>query len=166
MSVKRNKNKRGKTFLDNIPTSLLSDTNIEKRCKFNFSFFHHGNSFGQDFAQWNKVDGNSQLVKLMDKIKDYTSSSLKELEMKPYPGGTVLKFYSKYPAHSKLEKPKSVPTDVEWGVFRVDAKSRLVGFKITEETNSQYNLRYCSNTFYVVFLDELHEFYPTTKKNT
>ncbi|MCL1065855.1 hypothetical protein L2735_03415 [Shewanella olleyana] len=166
MSVKRNKNKRGLAYLTNMPTKLLSDTDIEKRCKFNFSYLHHSGEWGQDFIEWNLAAGNSSIVKLINKIKDYTKSSLEHWVNKPCTGGHVLKFYDRFPLHSNFSQPKSIPTDVEWGVFRLENKARLVGFRVSETTSAVYEQKYCTNTFYVVFLDNNHDFYPTTKRNT
>ncbi len=166
MSIKRKKNVQKNKFLHELPTSTLGDTDIETRCKFNFSYFHHSGKWGQDFIEWNLAAGTSSLVKLINKIKDYTKSSLEHWKNQPYAGGNVLKFYDAFPSHSNFSQPKSIPTDVEWGVFRLENKARLVGFRVPETVNAMYGRKYCTNTFYVTFLDKEHDFYPTIKRNT
>ncbi|MEZ8547421.1 hypothetical protein AB6D12_07980 [Vibrio cyclitrophicus] len=157
-------NSRLNGFLASIPkASIESDKDtLAAKCKFNFGYF---DSNTQDFRSWE----HGPLVKLMDKLKDFSRESLKHWEDTPCKSGDVLKIYGKFPSHSKFTKPKHVPHQARWGTFRIEAKVRLAGFVIPEAFNhTEQNLsgyRFCSNTFYVVFLDKEHEFYPVEKKD-
>ena len=61
--------------------------------------------------------------------------------------------YGEYPTKSKYTRPRHVPKDANWARIHVNGKQILAGHVF-------------QNTFYVVFLDPDHSFYPTEKKNT
>ncbi|MDZ5455911.1 hypothetical protein SM757_04945 [Azohydromonas lata] len=81
--------------------------------------------------------------------------------------GNVLSIYGAFPQNSEFTHPRHVPHQAQWGRFRLDRASRLVGFVVPKE----YELRektsegfyFDCNTFYVVFLDGTHSFYKTKK---
>jgi hypothetical protein len=154
-------------FLSSIPQVFLKDSDIINRSKFNFSYFDF-NPPGQDFVDWNTSEGNSKLVKLINKLKEYTRESLSYWENqkigKGRKGGkgkrqSCLEIYKSFPKKSEFKHPSHVPEDIWWGRFRIDNDTRLAGFVIPKALNK--NNEYDCNTFYVVFLDENHKFYMT-----
>jgi hypothetical protein len=81
--------------------------------------------------------------------------------------GKVLAIYGAFPAHSHFAHPKSVPHQMCWGRFRLGNAIRLAGFVVPIEYHDQIQqstgYRFDSNTFYVVFYDDDHDFYPTER---
>lgn len=161
---------KGRSFLDNLPQDSVIDSDIDKRCKFNFSYLTiQGRS--QRFEDWNESKGDSKLVKLMEKLKEFTKQPLlhwqKEKIGKGKRGGQgkrqhCLEIYPDFPANSAFTHPPHVPHDVSWGRFRIDYDTRLAGFVIPQsvaENCQRKGLQVDTNTFYVVFLDENHDFY-------
>ncbi len=160
-------NSRKKGFLDKVPkVSIDSKTNkIAEKCKFNFSFFCWDQEAGQDFKDWT----NEQLLKLIGKLITYSNEPLLHWQREKIGKGSghVLEVYGSFPRISDFEHPKHVPHQALWGRFRLENSVRLVGFTIpseyncTEQNNSGH--LFCTNTFYVVFLDKNHVFYKTKK---
>lgn len=75
---------------------------------------------------------------------------------------SVFKLYGSFPPKSNFSEPKYVPLDVSWGRFRLASRIRLIGFTIPDEIAKQPHssgFSMDSNTFYVVFYDENHQFY-------
>jgi len=163
-------NKGKSKFLDKVPETSLQSKNVDltKRCKFNFSYFAGDNkNSGDTFTQW---ESTNKLALLASKIKDYSREDLKH--WKQFGVGknrnSILEIYPQFPSHSNFEYPKNIPIDVEWGRFRLDQNCRLAGFvipasfhnKLDEKTRYFFDM----NTFYVVFLDSNHDFYPLNKQ--
>jgi hypothetical protein len=159
------KNTKKESFLKSIPdVSLESDTDLlTLRCKFNFSYMDFNQAAGQHFSGWD----NGQLVKLLDKLHNYSSESLNYWCNQFINGHSVLSIYKDFPKKSDFEHPKHVPHQVHWGRFRLENKVRLVGFIIppeyVEKAHPKTGVRFDGNTFYVVFLDKEHVFYKTEK---
>ncbi|EMK3352326.1 hypothetical protein [Vibrio parahaemolyticus] len=161
--MSRFKNSKKTGYLGNFNVaSIDSDTDkLACKCKFNFGYFDPTN---QDFDSWT----HPQLVKLLNKIREYSKEPLAYWTKLPIEKRNVLEIYGEFPHHSKFDKPKSVPHQARWGTFRLEGAVRLAGFVIPDEyenlkqNNTDY--RFCTNTFYVVFLDLQHEFYPVKKK--
>jgi len=162
-------NNRKTSFLNSIPITSLDDdkNNLAKRCKFNFSYFDNSQISGQDFKDWNHV----QLIKLLNKLCDYNKETLDFWSKQPIGSGKkrgqVLAVYREFPNNSDFKHPKHVPHQALWARFRLESDSRLIGFVVPEEyNNKEHNgtgFYFCTNTFYVVFLDEKHKFYKTKK---
>ncbi|MFT4928475.1 MAG: hypothetical protein ACI8WB_004594, partial [Phenylobacterium sp.] len=145
---------------------------IATRSKFNFSYLDT-NQAGQNFVDWNTMAGDSKLVKLMDKLKEFTRKPLsdwQEMKIGKGKGGgkgkrqSCLEIYGEFPAKSAFKHPSHVPEDVLWARFRIDSSTRLVGFvlpakykTLTDKSRNTYD----TDTFYIVFLDENHQFYLT-----
>jgi len=154
-------NKKKQNFLSNIPqTSIESDTDkLTKRCKFNFHYMDF--SQGQNFTDW-----QPKLSKLLDKLKNYSGESLnywrKERIGKK---GHVLEVYKNFPSKSKFKHPKFVPHEAHWARFRLEWNDRLIGFVLpseySEKKHHKTKIQFDCNTFYIVFLDENHDFYKT-----
>lgn len=144
-------------------TSLDADNcNLSSRCKFNFSYFDANQEFSGKISDWNIEN----ICDFFDKIIDYSSRSLSELQQlgvgKNRQG--LLSLYDNYPVNSMFEKPKIVPHQAKWGRFRLDQNKRLIGFVVPDEyhgvRHSITGMAYDKNTFYVVFIDNNHLFYP------
>lgn len=153
-------------FLASIASlSLESEaSDLTIRCKFNFSYFCSQKPNSQDFCDWT----SQNVLKLIEKLKEFCKSSLSYWMSQPSGGGTVLAIYGSFPAGSDMTHPAHVPTDVSWGRFRIDQSTRLCGFiipgKLQGKTHSQTSSVFDGNTFYIVFLDKNHKFYKTEKK--
>ena len=149
-------------FLASIPTASFdsdSDT-ITKKCKFNFAYFEKQDA-GQDFSDWSA----SQLIKLSDKIKEYSKESLRYwIDHAPH-----FVIYGAFPPKERTDfvHPKHVPHQASWCRFRLESKVRLVGFVIPGDYHGKAHHRtgerFDQNVFYVVFLDANHRFYKTEK---
>jgi hypothetical protein len=160
--IKKNKDKE--SFLDSIPTASLDidqDT-LASRCKFNFSYFDNSQPAGQDFNEWS----HEKLHKLLNKLVNYSKETLTHwTRQKVGKSGTVLAIYNGFPSKSDFSLPKSIPHQARWARFRLEHDCRLVGFVIPEEYDKMIHKKtgyiFCSNTFYVVFLDQHHKFYKS-----
>ena len=153
---------RKERFLASIPQASIEahgDT-LAQRCKFNFSYFEK-QSASQDFDEWSAP----QLVKLLDKLKEYGKQALLHWQTETVgKSGTVLSIYGKFPTRSDFSVPKHVPHQALWGRFRIDHSSRLIGFVLPREYDAERHAsgaRFDYNTFYVVFLDAEHRFYKS-----
>lgn len=159
------KNSRKERFLDGcIQASIdLPTDDLATRCKFNFSYFEK--QAGQAFAELS----HEQLVKLLEKLRDYSRQSLKHWRQQSIgSSGAVLAVYGKFPAKSAFCHPKHVPHQAQWARFRLESAVRLVGFIVPNEYDGREQNtageRFDCNTFYVVFLDANHEFYQSEKR--
>lgn len=171
MNVVRRKNfgnnSKSSDFVNSLPEVVIETSKIEKRCKFNLSYFDATQSAGQDFSGWAHNSGIASLTNLLAKFKEYTKESLNYWQNQRQGGGglKVLEYYGDFPSNSDFVHPKSVPADAHWARFRLGNKVRLIGFVISKDaikalpTDDQE--KYCHNTFYVVFLDKDHKFYKT-----
>jgi hypothetical protein len=158
------------SFLNSMPQDCIETSDLSTRCKFNFSYLDVSQS-GSSFIDINTCAGNSKLVKLIDNLKDFSKHSLKHWEGVKIGKGkragkgkrqSVLEIYYDFPSPSELKHPKHVPEDVHWGRFRIDNDTRLCGFMVPPEFSEKCcskGFNFDVNTFYVVFIDENHEFY-------
>jgi hypothetical protein len=154
-------NSRKAIFLAGREICSLDDENdlLAERCKFNFHYFLKQDA-GQDFAEWDHAD----LASLLSHLKDYCNFPLKHWMRQPVgKSGTVLSIYGGFPKKSGFTHPKHVPHQAQWGRFRLNHSKRLVGFIVPTNLDGVEHkatgTRYCSNTFYVVFLDADHQFW-------
>ena len=158
-----NRNRNKTRFIDSRPQDDVESSDIAQRCKFNFSYFTDDQDVAQSFSDWNAEGGVCALDEVLSKIKDYTREPLSYWKNERVGAGGLRVFdvYGDFPKKSEFEHPKHVPHDVKWARFRLAAKVRLIGFVVPEEYNFQQSNKhsFCSNTFYVVFLDKDHEFY-------
>lgn len=162
-------NSRKNQFLESIPVVSIEspDDTLTKRCKFNFAYFDESQSAGQKFSDWN----HEQLTKLLNKLKDYCRESLEYWKNCKIGSGqhrySVLVEYGKFPTHSEFVFPKHVPHQAIWSRFRLEQSVRQIGFTISFEFHKKLHSTtghyFDSNTFYIVFLDQNHKFYPTEK---
>lgn len=157
------KNTKKKSFLDSISIISLDsgDNNLTGRCKFNFGYFDVQNGISQGFEDWS----HDELIKLLNKFKNYSKSSLeywKNQKAGSYPVFTV---YECFPVSTDFAKPKHIPHQVLWARFHLENRVRLIGFVIPDEYKDKAHPktahRFDTNTFYVVYLDKEHRFYKT-----
>jgi len=150
-------NSRKERFLREQPECLVEGdvVRLKTGLTFNFSYFDHSQSAGQNFSDWSQ----DQLAKLLDKLKAYSRESRLHWENEHIGQGknTVLEVYGRIPRNSDFTHPKHVPLDIEWARFRLESKSRLIGFVVNRDQCERFDLSL--NVFYVVFLDENHGFY-------
>ena len=159
-------NSRKASFLESIPQISLNvrENNLAERCKFNFSYFVNGDNAGQDFNDWTK----EELVKLMNKLKDYSQFPLnhwKTQKVGNYP--VFVNYGSVFPTNTDFTEPTHIPIEVEWCRIHLENKPRLIGFVVPDSYHDKIQegntFRFDKNTFYVVFLDKEHKFYKTSK---
>jgi len=153
------KNNKKASFLSEIPTESidLDNNDLATRSKFNFSYFCTQPA-GQDFCEWNHAD----IVKLLNKIKEYTKKPLAYWKHQKLGNHNVLDVYGSFPQKSDFTHPKHVPHQAQWARFRIESTVRLIGFVLPDEysdTIHKNGSRLDCNCFYVVFLDENHKFY-------
>lgn len=148
-----------------IQNSLVEDlNNCAKRCKFNFHYLDFSQRHGSSFETC------SNLAKLMNKIKILSEKSLAEWQMTPSRKSHILDVYGPDMPHaSEYTRPSNIPSGVYWARFHIEGDFKLIGFiipaRLLEKGNSsEYKLD--KNTFYCVFIDEHHKFYPVNKRNT
>lgn len=165
--MSRFNNNRKQASLAKIAKTVIENSGIESKCKFNFSYFD-STPPSIDFDKCTK----KVLSDLLKKIKEFTKDSLISL-LRPWDNhNSPLIIYDKFPDPSKTnyEYPTHVPADVKWARLRIDAKTRLIGFIIPDEFHNRKaehnDFFYDKNTFYVVFLDLEHKFWISKKKNT
>ena len=157
-------NSRKASFLESIPQISLNEreNNLAERCKFNFSYFVNSDNAGQDFNDWTK----EELVKLMNKLKDYSQFPLTYWATKKVGKYPVFVNYGPlFPAKTNFIEPSHIPIEAEWCRIHLENKPRLIGFVIPDsyhdEIQEENSFRFDTNTFYVVYLDKEHGFYKT-----
>lgn len=161
-------NSNTRKFLKNFEDLVSLDSNecnLAIRCKFNFSYFCGNQPNSGKLSDWDK----ETICNFFDKLIDYSTRSLSDLRQiglgkKRH---SLLAIYESYPNNSEFEKPKNIPHQARWGRFRLDQNKRLVGFVIPDEYHGIMHegsgMLYDRNTFYVVFIDNNHGFYPLKK---
>lgn len=127
---------------------------------FSFQFFDISQTkVATDF----RALSQKQLYELFDKLKEYSRNTFKYwADQKNTQNSYTFVEYGDFPAHSKFKRPKHVPVDVRWGRFRVNSTFRLCGFTVPSIVVGPKT--FSAETFYVVFIDLDHNFYPTEKK--
>ena len=163
-------NKKKVSFVADASLPDLESTDLAARSRFNFSYLNELQDGAQSIAEWNQ-DGkkDASLEKLLANLKDYSTYPLSH-----WINEGRLTIYGRFPKEkSEFKHPVNVPHEVSWGRFRLAGKVRLAGFVIPSEfedteftTKSGKKVKYCTNIFYIVFLDKDHLFYKTEKRNT
>ena len=155
-------NSRKRSFFASIPRASLDDdsNNITSKCKFNFSFMDFSQSAGQKFLDWSP----KKLNDLLSKLINFSNESLDYWKNQRIgkKNSKVLEIYIGFPHKSDFTHPKHVPHQAAWARFRIGSKERLIGFVIPEDysnkTQKSTGIWFDCNTFYIVFLDENHNF--------
>lgn len=158
-------NAGAKRFIESLPVTSVESTRLVKRTKFNFSFL--------DLEQPENLDKDLThdfYKELFDKLKQFSGEPLSYWNSAPagQGDGNYLEIYTDFPKRSNFKHPKFVPHDAIWCRFRLDRSIRLAGFTVPNGLNHKLceneKYRYCTNTFYVVFIDLHHNFYITKKR--
>ncbi|MFZ3618271.1 hypothetical protein ACOYA6_03400 [Leclercia barmai] len=158
-------NSKAKAFLKTFEDLASLDSlecNLSSRSKFNFSYFDKSQKHSGQISDWSK----EIICDFFEKLIDYSSKSLGQLQQigigKRRHG--LLSLYDSFPKNSGFVQPKSIPHQVRWGRFRLDQNKRLIGFVIPDEYHGLIHkgtgIVYDKNTFYIVFIDNDHAFYP------
>ena len=160
-------NSRKRSRLASFPTVSIEnrEDQLTAKCKFNFSYMDFAQPAGQRFDDWS----NDQLVKLLNKLVEYTKQPLKYWRTQAQRVGrrshNVLELYDAFPLKSDFIHPKHVPHEAHWGRFRLENLVRLIGFVIPDDCQGKIHegtkIMFDCNTFYVVFLDKNHRFWLT-----
>ena len=155
-------NSRTTGFIASIPAISMESSGIIERCKFNFSYL--------DLSKPEALQDELSLVffnEMFEKLKHYSMYPIAHwtTEAAGRGNGTMLEIYGSFPKKSDFVHPTSVPHDAIWGRFRMDRTVRLAGFFVPNELNhklcAREKFRFCTNTFYVVYVDLHHRFYVT-----
>ena len=87
--AKKGNSKRA-SFLSTIPQISLNATenDLAQRCKLNFSYFVNSDDAGQNFNDWTK----EELVKLLEKLKEYSKFSLSHWKTKKVGNSNTFRF--------------------------------------------------------------------------
>jgi hypothetical protein len=151
-------------FLATIPTASLEldSDRLASRCKFNFAYFEVQEA-GQDFEDLTPP----KMVMLFEKLKEFSKESLDYWRnQRVGKSGYVFSTYGAFPSKSDFTRPKHIPHQADWGRFRLDWASRICGFSVPKSFDGKVHMGtgklWCSNTFYIVFLDEDHRFYKSS----
>lgn len=158
-------NSKKVSYLASIPEISLDqvDNDLTKRCKFNFSYFHIQEGISQDFSDWDKIE----LVKLLNKLKDYSRFSLEHWSNQKVGRYSVFAIYDQFPTNTDFNKPVHIPHQAEWARFHLENLVRIIGFVIPAEFHNKVHpttrMLFDINTFYVVYLDKEHRFYKTDR---
>ncbi|WP_319381137.1 hypothetical protein [Thiomicrorhabdus sp.] len=166
MSIKFGRGRKAKARLSEIENRVSIDSennNLASRMKFNFSYFDQdqANGPGQNFEDWSEKQKNDFYQKLIE----FSQKSIEEWKR-----DGNLKIYGNFPKPDKTDfkEPQHTPFEAQWGRFRLGGKLRLAGFVLDGERDNTLQegsrFRFCSNTFYVVFLDENHVFYKSKQR--
>lgn len=158
---KKFQNTKRSGFLETLPVLDVESSGLISRSKFNFSFL--------DFSQPevcipDKLSGDF-LSELVSKLKSYSAHPLSYWLHQRVGGGgrSILEIYKKFPNPSGFFHPSAVPHDAEWARFRMEGAVRLVGFiipsSLSNKLSNDRKYSFCTNTFYVVFIDLEHNFY-------
>jgi hypothetical protein len=159
------KNSRKTSFLASIPTISLDDNSnsLTIKCKFNFSYFDVQNGISQDFQDWSY----EELVKLLEKFKNYSEFSLTHWQREKVGKYSVFVVYDQFPINTDFTKPKHIPHQALWARFHLENMVRVIGFVIPDEyadkAHPKTASRFDTNTFYIVYLDKEHRFYKTER---
>ncbi|AMJ67186.1 hypothetical protein AXW84_18445 [Hymenobacter sp. PAMC 26628] len=114
---------------------------------FQISFQHLDREQGQSFGRWQET---TKLSEAMETLRNYSARPLRsQLDGKKFTE------YGDFPpdAKTKFAHPAQVPPDASWARIHVDGLHCLIGHLV-------------ENTFYLVFLDENHEFWISELKHT
>ena len=164
----KRKNQKVKALSDQVlPTKGFIDS-----CSFNFFFLTEGQSVEKStIAYWEK---EGLFSKHLSKLQDYSKRSLKGMMSDKGMRGMfkALRDKKAQPSDAKLHMPPEVPSCVEWYEFHLGGKQRLIGFLMPGELDGEKfpgvdsEFLISKNTFYVVYFDGGHDFWPSKLKHT
>ncbi len=165
-------NKRKSKQVKALSSQALPTIELIDSCSFNFFFLTEDQSVEcSTIAYWER---EGLLSKHLTKLQSYSKRSLKGMLSDKSMRGMLkcLKDKSAQPSDARLHMPPNVPTCAEWYEFHLGGLQRIVGFimpgKLHGEKfpgiDSEFTIS--KNTFYVVFFDGGHCFWPSRLKHT
>lgn len=164
----KRKNKQVKALSNQVlPTKGLIDS-----CSFNFFFLTEDSGVDEStIAHWEK---EGLFSKHLTKLQSYSKRSLKGMLSDSGMRGMLkcLRDKSAQPSNARLHMPKEVPSCAEWYEFHLGGKQRVIGFVMPGELHGERfpdvesEFTISKNTFYVVFFDGGHDFWPSKLKHT
>jgi hypothetical protein len=116
--------------------SSIAEVKEARHLKFCFKHFARGQE--QSFQQW-EADG--LLAALMDRFFNFSERKLPQLFCKSF------KLYGSFPPASRFKHPAHVPEDAKWASMHLEGRPCIAGHMVDE-------------TFYIVYLDKDHAFFP------
>ncbi|GHT74931.1 hypothetical protein FACS1894124_5540 [Spirochaetia bacterium] len=138
--MKYNAALKGKGTTD--PAKVSSYRPPRKELVFSLRDFDH--TQGQTFSEWQEA---KLLDTFLDKLREYCKKTLPEAQQ------ARLTIYGSFPPESEFRPPAFIPRDAQWASLHIQGKECAAGHLI-------------DNTFYIVFLDRNHEFWPSKLKHT
>lgn len=172
MSKKNFGNQRKNRQVEALSNQVLPTKNLIDSCSFNFFFLTEDKSVEEStIAYWEK---EGLLSKHLTKLQSYSKSSLKNMlcDQGMSRMFKCLRDKSAQPSDARLHMPSAVPTCAEWYEFHLGGLQRLIGFIMPGEfhnekfPNVDSEFMVNKNTFYVVFFDGAHDFWPSKLKHT
>lgn len=173
MSRKNNfGNTRKKKQVKALSGQILPTKDLIDSFSFNFFFLTEDQSVEEStIAYWEK---EGLLSKHLSKLQNYSKRSLKGMMSDKGMRGMFkpLRDKSAQPAKARLHMPSKVPSCGEWYEFHLGGKQRLIGFVMPGEfhgetfpgVDSEFTIS--KNTFYVIYFDGGHDFWPSKLKHT
>ncbi|MDB5046984.1 MAG: hypothetical protein JWO30_55 [Fibrobacteres bacterium] len=123
----------------------MADVATPSRARhLSFNFKDLDPSQSKTFLDW---EARGWLAKACERMKGYSSQTV------PQCYGKKFKIYDSWPGHSKFKPPRHVIEDAQWASMHIQGQQCLGGHMI-------------GDVFYVVFLDEEHDLWPTELKHT
>ena len=166
MSKYRNKKKDERLIALAVGLRESDGYEFVARIKFNFSFLDSSQKDAYSFDDLIEI----QRKKLIYKIVELSKNTRLYWENQKVGSGqhrqSLLEVYGPFPSHSNFSSPTNIPADVKWGRFRIEGDFRLAGFFVPDQMHGEEyksGVRFDKNTFYVVFIDPKHNFYPVEK---
>lgn len=169
---KRFSNKRKDRQVKALSDQVLPTKELIDSCSFNFFFLTEDQSVEEStIAYWEK---EGLFSKHLSKIQNFSKHSLKQLlaDQNFRKLFKCLRDKSAQPSNARLSMPSAVPSCAEWYEFHLGGLQRLIGFVMPGQfhgekfpgVDSEFSIN--KNTFYVVFFDGAHDFWPSKLKHT
>lgn len=136
-------------FINKEKKSIITQTLQKKKSsleetkdhfKVSFEHFDKTQKYGSSFKNWQKEQFLADTLKL---FQGFSHQSLQSIF-----NGKKFALYGDFPGHSKFNHPSNVPQDAHWARIHLTGLVVLAGHVV-------------GNTFYLVFFDKGHNFYPT-----
>lgn len=155
--MSNSKNSKAKKFIESkrIEQEGLSEELCVNSTYFNFKYLTKQKRYGKLFEDLTHV----QLLSVVSKIIEF---SKKPLHLWSLDGNRFVN-YVNWPRGSNYRYPDIVPPNVQWCRFRIEGDFRLIGFlapkHLYPSNCDAFSRCYIGNVFYVVFLDDEHDFW-------
>jgi len=165
-------NKRKEKQVKTLSNQVLPTKELMEASSFNFFFLTEDPDIEKStIAYWEK---ERLFSKHLTKFQSYSKRSLKSMLADRSFRGMFkrLRDKSAQPSDASLHMPPEIPTCADWSEFHLGGLQRLIGFMMPgnlhgekfPDIDSEFTIN--KNTFYVVFFDGGHDFWPAKKKHT